>query len=237
MMDAHRMWKRRRRPWYAWDFADGLRNYKGATGSGRWNLGTARVLLYVRSVPPASLTIPLAHEGIDGSGKGFRLMAGQAAGSLSWLVGGSGGYVETSRYTIVAGDVGKLLLAHVTVEAGVQARFFVAGAEVGSPTAAVTITDPGVNGRLVIGQHPLGFVDNTLSVCALSLSPTVMTPTEIADDAAVVMSRRVGLLLPLLPGEDQRHVADDIAGGSLWRDRLGTYDLTETGDVKVAQVT
>jgi hypothetical protein len=149
-------------------------------------------------------------------------------------VGGSGGYVETASHVFGVGDVGRLFVAHCTVTTG--ARLFMSGAEVGSMTAPVTITDPGPGARLVLGHYATGgYVCPHIGIHALSLSPTAMTPAEIAADAAQIMGRRRGIVLPMLPGEDQRHVADDVETVSAWADRIGSLTLTETGDVSVSR--
>lgn len=223
-----------RAPLYAWDFADGLRLYQGATGSGRWNLGTLRLTGTLLGLPDAVQKIICCHEA-PGLLYGFRICTGNVAGAISAYVGGSGGYVETARYTFVAGDVGKSFVLHLTVDT--VARLFIGGAEVGTGTAAVTITTPGPTGRLTIGQYVGGgFVNPFIGVRCLSISPTTLTPAEVAADAMAHMSRSRGGTYPLLPGEDQRHLAEDIADASTWRDHLGSYHLTETGDVKVTRV-
>lgn len=222
-------------PRYAWDFADGLRNYKGPLNTGRWNAATIRLVGYLISLPDATHKIWACHEGA--ALYGWRGATGGVSGGLSMWFGGSGGYVETARHVFVAGDVGKMFVMHATCQNGVGARLFVAGAEVGTITGAVTMSDPGGAGRLVIGQYiGGGFVNPHVGIIALSLSGTVMTPTEIATDAARIMARTRGIALPLIPGEDQRHVAIDVESTSDWHDRIGSLTLTETGDVAVSRV-
>ena len=224
-----------RPPAYAWNWADGLRLYKGPLGAGRWMPATLRFTGVLLALPDATHRIFASHEGAGLYG--WRGATGGVTGGLSFFPGGIGGYVETSRYVFSADDVGRLFATYLTVEQGVGARLYMGAAEVGTRTAPVTVTDPGGSGRLVFGGYiGGGFINPYIGVHSLSLSPVVMTPAEIAADAAQVMGRRRGIVLPLLPGEDQRHVADDVETTSDWHDRIGSLTLTEFGDVSVSRM-
>lgn len=220
--------------YYAYGWADSLRYYQSAAGAGRWSVGTVRLVGMLLGVPDGTQRIIACNEG--SSLYGWRIVTGLASGAISVLVGGSGGYVETARYTFAAGDVGKLFVIHLTVDT--VARLYMGGAEVGAASSAVTITDPGVNGRLTLGQYRTGgFANGYIGIVCLSVASDALSASEVATDAESIMSRTVGLVYPELPGEDQRHVAADIATASAWADRLGSLTLTETGDVYVQRIT
>lgn len=222
-------------PRYAWDWAD-TRYYQGPAGVGCPLIGTVRLAMYVSAVPDATQRVIVGH--ISNAQHGWRIQTGiSGAGDLFALAGGSGGYVLSPVYTISAGDVGRILLAHVTVDSVL--RMFVAGAEVGVGSGAVTVTDPGALGALCIGryQHIGGFSGSPLGVVHLSLSATAMTPAQIADDAASIMARTRGIVWPSLPGEVYRYDASDIEATSDWHDRVSDgCTLTETGAVQVSEV-
>lgn len=222
-------------PRYAWDWAD-TRYYQGPAGVGCPLIGTVRLGLYVQSVPDTAQRLVSGH--ISNAQHGWRLQTGiSGAGDLFGLAGGSGGYVLSPVYTVTAGDVGKLLLVHMVKDTVL--RLAVGGAEIGTGSAAVTITDPGVNGALCVGryQHIGGFSGSPLGVVHMSISPTAMTMSEIADDAAVIMSRTRGIVWPTLPGEQYRYDAADIETSSDWHDRVSDgCTLAETGAVQVSVV-
>lgn len=224
-----------RAPMYAWDWAD-TRYYQGPANAGTPVIGTARVVVYVAAVPDAVGRELVCHA--SSGNYGWRVFTGYpGAGSLGALAGGSGGSVLSPTYTIAAGDVGRLMVVHVVVDT--VCRLYVGGAEVGTGSAAVTITDPGADARLTLGryQHAGGYGGCPLGVVELRVSPTAMSAAAVAADAAAVMARTRGLRLPPLPGETTRHLASDVATASDWHDRIGdNLTLTQSGAVQVSEV-
>ena len=222
-------------PAEAYGWADSLKYYQGAFGAGRSVHGTVRLVGRLRSAIDATHRIIACHERTGGVLYGYRLVSGNAANSISAYSGGAGGYVETPRYTFSGGDIGKIFVLHLVTDT--VARLYIGGAEVGSGTAPVTVTDAGITGRLTLGMYiDGGFSSSPIGILNISVSPTALTAAQVVVDATTIMSRPRGLILPLMPGEDQRHVADDVLQVSSWVDRLGSVTLTETGDVSVSRV-
>ena len=198
---------------------------------------TIRAVLYIAAIPSTAQRILFMLE--NASVHGARLFTGHGGlAAIQALYGGSGGFQITPQYTIGAGDVGKLMVVHTTVDT--VARLAVGGAEVGSGSSAVTVTAPGASARVTVGrsQHNLGFAaDPNIGIVSLCVSATAMTMPQIAADAAAIMGRSRGLVFPELPGETMRYVAADIAGGGDWHDRVGDdCTLTRVGSPTVTRV-
>ena len=213
--------------------------YQGPSGGGRGIVGTVRMLAYVISMPTAGVQKIIAGR-ISAPQEGWRLQTGLGGlSTISAVMGGSlSGWDISPLYTIQAGDVGKLLLVHAWADAA-GVHLAVGGSEVGAGSGTIiVVTDPGAGSLLTLGryQHAPGFGNPHIGIVALSASPTVMTLTQIADDADAVMSSSSRLVLPDMPGEDMRFVAADALAGP-WPDRIGNdCTLTETGSITVTEV-
>lgn len=211
--------------------------YQNAAGEGRGILGTVRLVGYLASLPAAVQKVLAGRT--DASNNGWRLQTGISVEGISLIAGGSGtGWAESPRYTFAAGDVGRLFVLHGWVDAG-GVHLAIGGAEVGAGSGSlITTTDPGGAAYLTLGrwQHAGGFSNPHVGIASLCASPTVMTPAEIAADAAAIMLSGTRLLLPTMPGEDLRLVAADALAGP-WVDRDGNdCTLAESGAVSVSVV-
>lgn len=225
--------------WYAHGFSD-TDYYSSAAGAGTTTIGTVRAELYIRSIPTAGVQKIIACK-ISSGQVGWRLQWGLGGiSSLSAVFGGAvTGWAISPLYTVVAGDVSKRLLVYAHAGVG-GVHIYVAGSEVGSGSGGtITPTDPGAE-SIVIGRYPHagGLSEGGhCGVVSLCTSPIVMTPAEIAADAAIIMASS-RLVLPTMPGEDTRFVAFDAKpSGGPWVDRDGNNaTLTETGSVSFTAV-
>ncbi len=226
--------------WYAHGFTD-ADYYSSAAGAGTGTIGTVRAVLYMLSVPTAGVQRIIACKITSGQ-VGWRLQWGLGGvSSISAVMGGPvTSWAISPLYTITAGDVGELLVVHAHAGAG-GVHLYVAGAEVGAGSGGtITPTATGAE-SIVIGRYPHagGLSEGGhAGVVSLCTSPTVMTPSEIAADAAAIMSSGSRLVLPTMPGEDVRYVAFDAKpSGGNWPDRDGNNaTLTENGSVSFTAV-
>lgn len=215
--------------------------YSSSAGDGTGTIGTVRAVLRVLSVPTAGVQKIIACQ-ISSGQVGWRLQWGLGGlSSISAVMGGAvTGWAISPLHTVTAGDVGDLLAVHAHAGAG-GVHLYIGGAEVGTGSGGtITPTNPGSE-SVVIGRYPHagGLSEGGhCGVVSLCTSPTVMTPSEIAADAAAIMSSGSRLVLPTMPGEDVRFVAYDIrTDSSSWHDRDGdNATLTLTGSVSVTAV-
>lgn len=194
--------------------------WQGPTG-GTITPRLLRAVLYVSAIPSTSQRVAMAYE--SSVTHGVRLFTGQGGlASIQVLWGGSGGFQITPQYTITTGDVGKLLVVHSWVDT--VGRIAIGGAEVGTGSGAVTVTQPDTASRFTVGrfQYNGGFsCDPGINVVALTLGSTAMTLSEVATDAAVIMSRKRDISIPVFTGELYRYFARDVASVASWYDRAG----------------
>lgn len=221
--------------YYAADWSDSA-YYQGPLGTGP-TPNCIRLVGFCRAVPSTSTRILVSFE--NASVHGARLYTGHGGlPAIRAIFGGSGGYQTTSGYQFSSPNVGRLFVVHAWCDTVAHLAF--AGAEIGSGTSAVTVTAPGGTARVTLGryQHSTGYgADPDIGILAVSMSATPMTPSEVAADAAEIMSRSRGIALPPIPGEAVRWVARDIATGGNWRDRVGDdCTLTVTGSPTVTRV-
>lgn len=203
--------------------------YSGPSGSGRGTIGTVRLVFRVESVPSAHGVIAGR---MNGSPYGWRIDTGIAAGSLSVIAGGSGGWYESSRHTIVNGDIGTVFVLHAWMDGGL--KIAIDGTQVGSVTSSFSVSDPG-SVPVWIGSYTGGFASPDLGVVALSASPTSLNATQVAADASAILGSGAWRL-PVMPGQDMHFEAADVfgGGGGDWHDRSGDdCTLTETGSISV----
>lgn len=209
--------------------------WQGPTG-GTITPRMLRAVLYVSAVPSTAQRVIAGYE--SSAVHGVRLYTGTVGASIQALWGGSGGLAVTPSYTITAGDVGKLMVVHSWDDT--VGHLAIAGAEIGSGSSAVTVTQPASTARFTIGrfQHNSGYAcDPGISVVAVTLGSVAMTLSEVAADAAAIMSRRRGIVIPAFTGELYRYVANDVQTPGDWHDRIGDdCTLTMTGSPSVSVV-
>lgn len=209
--------------------------YQGSAGVGGIPRAM-RLVGYVTSLPSTSQRVIYMQE--NASAHGARLFTGYlGVASIHALFGGSGGVQVTSGFTFSASDVGKIFVAHAWEDG--TGHLAIGGAEVGTATAAVTVTDPGGTARVTLGrsQHSGGYAGSTIGIVSLCVSSAPMTLSQVAADAAEIMDRTRGMALPAMPSEMLRYVARDIATGGSWRDRTGDdCTLTRTGSPSVTRI-
>lgn len=202
--------------------------YQGGAGIGP-TPRTVRIVGFLRAVPSSSTRILWSYE--NGSVHGARIYTGHGGlPSIRAIFGGSGGYQITPGYQFSAPNVGKLFVIHAWADT--VAHLAMAGSEIGTGSAPVTVTSPGAGARITLGryQHSTGYgADPDVGVVCVSMSGTAITLAQVAADAATIMGSQA-TNIPLLPGEAVRHVAfDGYRDGTPWPDRLGLCPMTRTG--------
>lgn len=196
-----------------------------------------RAVLYISAVPSTAQRIITMYE--SAAVHGVRMFTGGTGlSSIQALWGGSGGYQITPQYTITSSDVGRLMVVHSWADTA--GHIAIGGAEVGSGSAAVTVTQPASTTRFTVGrsQHNSGYAcDPGISVVALTLGSVAMTPSEVAADAAAIMSHTRGIVIPSFSGELYRYFAEDVVTSTDWHDRIGDdCTLVRTGSPAVSVV-
>jgi hypothetical protein len=222
--------------WYAHGFTDSD-YYQSVDGAGRGAIGTVRLVGVLLSLPGFGQKV-LVNRCVN-SGQGWRIQTGLSLDTISVIAGTAFAYGESPRHTFAAGDVGDLFVLHGWVDAG-GLHMAIAGAEIGTGTPTIACTDPGGTNRVTLGryQYAGGLSCPHVGIVSLCASPTAMTLSQIAADAAAIMSSGSRLVLPTMPGEDMRFVAFDAEpSGGDWHDRDGDdCTLTENGAVSFTAV-
>lgn len=166
--------------------------------------------------------------------KGYRAFIN--VNGLTIVLVTSGGAKLAPTFALSSADDGTTILVHWTYD-GTTLRQYVNGAEVGTGTSAAGLFVPDSNSPLCVGRYPwsTGLSGRGEAIASIRGTSTVMTPLQIADDAASIMARTSGLVFPTLPGETIRYVGARLVGTSDWHDSDGdNLTLTLNGTVTVA---
>lgn len=161
------------------------------------------------------------------------IVEGTAAALLRFGAADGGGvFVRTPSTTIIAGDIGNIvLLTAVHTGAGAFLRLYRAGAEVGAGTAIVGYTVATAAARVVLGSDLAGSSPTWARVLGALYFTGVPTPADILTHynvckAANTMENMGGAGVVNV---NRWQAKDNIPNAATWVDDIGGMVLTKTG--------
>lgn len=203
-------------------------------GAGLSQLGTVRLVAKVLSVPTAGQKVLLGR--FEGAAtRGWYLNTGlMGDGDFGVVVGTVAGVSTASFGVLVAGDVGKVFVAHATAANGSFLKAYLGGI-LSNQDAVVTLDNAAAGDEFRVGnyQYAGGLGCPHFGIIDICTSSTVMTAQQIYEDAKTIQSRQTGYIIPSLPSTVDRFNADTLANSTNWLSRTSNLSLTRTGSLTV----